>query len=221
MRAPANVDSTSPITAAHPCAGLPNGLHHLAICHRRHEGADRVLHRRARAGARGALLDARGRRHVARLPPPQRRLRRLRPERRRSRTSSRSSACPTRASPPGRRHPGAVQHVALNVDSEDDLLAMRDRIRSRGHRHGPASTTACASRSTSRGPRGSARVLHVVRPIDAARWIDPEVAAFCGIDTADLRYRAPEAFASQGGAICSRNRARSRPSCSPTNARDG
>src|ERR1700676_1664969 len=29
--------------------------------------------------------------------------------------------------------PGVMQHVALNVDSEADLLAIRDRVRSHGH----------------------------------------------------------------------------------------
>jgi catechol-2,3-dioxygenase len=28
---------------------------------------------------------------------------------------------------------GAMQHVAFNVDSEADLLAMRDRLRTHGH----------------------------------------------------------------------------------------
>jgi hypothetical protein len=45
--------------------------------------------------------------------------------------SSRSSASRTPGFTAGPVAPGAVQHVALNVDSEDDLLAMRDRIRSR------------------------------------------------------------------------------------------
>jgi hypothetical protein len=34
--------------------------------------------------------------------------------------------------PAGSCAPGTMQHVALNVESEADLLAMRDRIRSRG-----------------------------------------------------------------------------------------
>src|SRR5262249_29406279 len=39
----------------------------------------------------------------------------------------------TRAGKPaGSCAPGTMQHVALNVESEADLLAMRDRIRSRG-----------------------------------------------------------------------------------------
>ena len=29
--------------------------------------------------------------------------------------------------------PGVMQHLALNVDSEADLMAMRDRVRSKGH----------------------------------------------------------------------------------------
>ena len=32
----------------------------------------------------------------------------------------------------GNSAPGSMQHIALNVDTPEDLLAMRDRIRSRG-----------------------------------------------------------------------------------------
>ena len=42
------------------------------------------------------------------------------------------SASPTPAAAARRRRAGAMQHVAFNVDSLDDLLAMRDRIRSHG-----------------------------------------------------------------------------------------
>ena len=99
--------------------------------------------------------------------------------------------------------PGAVQHVALNVDSEDELLAMRDRIRSRGHFvMGPIDHGMCKSIYFA-GPEGL-QLEFATGPgrSTPARWIDPEVVAFCGIDAADLaRYRAPAAFASQGGAV--------------------
>jgi catechol 2,3-dioxygenase-like lactoylglutathione lyase family enzyme len=99
--------------------------------------------------------------------------------------------------------PGAVQHIALNVDSEADLLAMRDRIRSRGHWvMGPIDHGMCKSIYLA-GPEGMQLEFSTSRAaIDADRWIDPEVMAFCGIDAADLaRYRRPAPFASRGGAI--------------------
>jgi hypothetical protein len=38
--------------------------------------------------------------------------------------------------------------------------------------------------------------------IDADQWIDPQVAAHCGIDAADLaRYQRPPSFASKGGTV--------------------
>src|SRR6516225_8888554 len=62
--------------------------------------------------------------------------------------------------------PGAMQHVALNVDTEPDLLAIRDRVRSTGHSIvGPIDHGFCnpstwprprASRSSSVPPMGAA-----------------------------------------------------------------
>jgi catechol 2,3-dioxygenase-like lactoylglutathione lyase family enzyme len=49
--------------------------------------------------------------------------------------------------------PGALQHLAMNVDSEADLLAMRDRVRSHGYWVLVRSITGSASRSTSRLPK--------------------------------------------------------------------
>jgi len=99
--------------------------------------------------------------------------------------------------------PGAVQHIALNVDTEADLLAMRDRIRSRGHWvMGPIDHGACKSIYLA-GPEGmQLEFATSAVPIDATRWVDPEVMAFCGIDAADLaRYRRPAGFTSRGGAV--------------------
>ena len=93
---------------------------------------DRVLHRRARRRAEGALLDARRRQHVPRLRQAQRlQLRRVRAACRR-RGLERARRHPRRQRRPAHRRPGTMQHVAFNVDSLDELLALRDRIRDRG-----------------------------------------------------------------------------------------
>jgi catechol 2,3-dioxygenase-like lactoylglutathione lyase family enzyme len=106
-------------------------------------------------------------------------------------------------SPAGPVAPGAMQHVALNVSSETDLLALRDRIRSHGYWiMGPVDHGMCKSMYLA-APEGI--VLEFATstgPIDADRWIDPEVVRKCGIDAGELaRYRQPEAFVSRNGQV--------------------
>ena len=83
--------------------------------------------------------------------------------------------------------PGTMQHVSLNVDSEADLLAMRDRIRSHGVPvFGPADHGLCKSIYFA-GPEGL--LLEVATsdaPIDPQMWIDPEVVALAGITEDEL-----------------------------------
>lgn len=101
-------------------------------------------------------------------------------------------------SPGGPSAAGTMQHLAFNVDTEAELLTMRDRIRSRGidvfghidhgfcksiYFAGPENLTLEVS--TSEG-----------RAIDAEAWIDPEVVALAGISADELkRFKAPAAFA--------------------------
>jgi catechol 2,3-dioxygenase-like lactoylglutathione lyase family enzyme len=101
-------------------------------------------------------------------------------------------------SPGGDCAPGALQHIAFNVDTEAELLTMRDRIRSRGvdvfgyidhgfcksiYFAGPENLTLEVS--TSEG-----------QAIDAEAWIDPEVVALAGISAEELRqFKSPAAFA--------------------------
>jgi hypothetical protein len=99
--------------------------------------------------------------------------------------------------------PGAMQHVALNVDSEAELLALRDRIRSNGYWvMGPIDHGMCKSMYLS-APEGIVLEFATsAEPIDAAQWIDAEVVTLCGIDAADLaRYRRPAPFRDRGGGV--------------------
>ena len=92
--------------------------------------------------------------------------------------------------------PGTMQHVAFNVDTYDDLLAMRDRIRSRGvNVMGPLRHGMCDSIYFA-GPEGLVlEVATSAAPIDGNHWIDPEVVALAGISAEELRrYRSPAAF---------------------------
>jgi hypothetical protein len=98
---------------------------------------------------------------------------------------------------------GAMQHVAFNVDSEADLLTMRDRLRTHGHFvMGPIDHGMCLSIYAA-GPEGMMIEFSTsAMPIDAEQWIDPEVVDFCGISAAELaRYRRPAPFASKGGRV--------------------
>ena len=98
---------------------------------------------------------------------------------------------------------GAMQHLAFNVDSNAELLAMRDRLRSHGYWvMGPIDHGMCQSIYAT-APEGlMIEFATSAEPIDAEQWIDPEVVAFCGIEADELaRYRQPAAFASQNGAV--------------------
>jgi catechol 2,3-dioxygenase-like lactoylglutathione lyase family enzyme len=98
---------------------------------------------------------------------------------------------------------GAMQHVAFNVDSLEKLLALRDRIRSRGITvFGPLNHGLCQSIYFA-GPEDlTLEIATSERAIDARAWIDPEVVALAGISPQELeRFKQPEAFQSQGGKV--------------------
>ena len=99
--------------------------------------------------------------------------------------------------------PGPLQHLALNVDDDAALLALRDRIRSRGvNVIGPIDHGFCLSIYFA-GLEGLTLEISTSRePIDARAWIDPEVVALAGISPEELaRFREPAASAGEGGAV--------------------
>ncbi len=92
--------------------------------------------------------------------------------------------------------PGTLQHLALVVDNETELLAMRDRIRSRGvNILGPIDHGMCMSMYFA-GPEGlTLEIATSTEGIDPKHWIDGEAAAEVGIDAATLaRFADPSAF---------------------------
>ncbi|MBK6657422.1 MAG: VOC family protein [Proteobacteria bacterium] len=98
---------------------------------------------------------------------------------------------------------GAMQHVAFNVDDDEQLLAMRDRIRSRGVRVlGPLDHGFCKSIYFA-GPENLVLEVSTSRAaIDAEAWIDPQVVDLNGISAEELeRYKHPAAFTHRGGAV--------------------
>jgi len=100
--------------------------------------------------------------------------------------------------------PGVMQHVALNVETEAELLAMRDRIRAHGYWVvGPLDHGLCKSIYLA-APEGIMLEFATSesRAIDAEAWIDPEVVGLAGINAEELRrYKNPPAFASKDGKV--------------------
>lgn len=81
---------------------------------------------------------------------------------------------------------GTMQHLALHVDEFDDLLAMRDRLRSKAIQVlGPLDHGFTQS-IYFEGPEGLNLEISCGTEIDERAWIDPEVTALCGIDADEL-----------------------------------
>lgn len=115
---------------------------------------------------------------------------------------------------------GTMQHVAFNVDDDATLLAMRDRIRSRGVRVlGPLDHGFCKSIYFG-GPENLVLEVSTSRSaIDAEAWIDPEVVALNGISLEELaRYKNPASFTDSGGALAQPAAGNGRPQYSQMDA---
>ena len=98
--------------------------------------------------------------------------------------------------------PGSTQHIAFSVETFDELLEMRDRIRSRGVRVlGPLDHGFCQSIYFG-GPENLCLEVSISeKAIDAEAWIDPEVVALNNISAEELeRYKNPAAFVNETGA---------------------
>jgi len=98
---------------------------------------------------------------------------------------------------------GAMQHLAFNVDSEEALLAMRDRIRASGVRVlGPLDHGFCKSIYFG-GPENLVLEVSTSRAaIPAEAWIDPEVVALNDISAEELaRYKNPALYQAGGAPV--------------------
>lgn len=81
---------------------------------------------------------------------------------------------------------GTMQHVAFNVDSVEDLLAMRDRIRAKGvHCMGPMNHGFCQS-IYFLGPDDIMLEVSTLTVDSLKPWIDPSVVEFAGLTPADI-----------------------------------
>ena len=99
--------------------------------------------------------------------------------------------------------PGTTQHIALKVKNHDELLAMRDRLRSKGVPVlGPVDHGMCCSVYFAGPENLTLELSYSTEPINSEAWIDPEVAALAGISPEELaRYKKPEAFIDSGGSV--------------------
>ena len=90
---------------------------------------------------------------------------------------------------------GTMQHVAFHVDSFEDLLAMQNRIRSRGvHVMGPLDHGFCKSIYFA-GPESLSLEVSCGTNIDGNAWIDPEVVELCGISEEELEVlKSPKPY---------------------------
>jgi catechol 2,3-dioxygenase-like lactoylglutathione lyase family enzyme len=95
--------------------------------------------------------------------------------------------------------PGTMQHFAFNVDNDEQLLAMRDRIRSRGiAAFGPVDHGMCKSIYFAGLEGLNLEVSTSREAIDPQVWIDQEVVELAGISPEELqRYKNPVAFAAK------------------------
>lgn len=90
---------------------------------------------------------------------------------------------------------GTMQHVALHVDTLDQVLEMRDRLRSHGVQvMGPIDHGMIKS-IYFEGPEGLNLEVACGAGIDERAWIDPEVTNLCGISADELEaLKQPAGF---------------------------
>ncbi len=98
---------------------------------------------------------------------------------------------------------GTMQHLAFKVDSREDLLNMRDRIRTKGvNVIGPIDHGLCQSIYFGGLEQLALEVAWSDMAIDARAWIDPAVLAKVGIcESEAAAFTAPDLYGGEGGAV--------------------
>ena len=98
---------------------------------------------------------------------------------------------------------GTMQHLALKVQDHNEMMAMRDRLRSKGVPVlGPLDHGMCVSMYFAGPENLSLELSYSMEPINNEQWIDPEVVALAGISAEELaRYKNPAAFEGSGGKV--------------------
>ena len=98
---------------------------------------------------------------------------------------------------------GSMQHLALKVANHDEMMALRDRLRSKGVPvMGPVDNGMCVSMYFAGPENLSLEFSYSNEPINNEAWIDPEVVELAGISQEELaRYKNPASFEDSGGAV--------------------
>ena len=99
---------------------------------------------------------------------------------------------------------GNMQHIAFNVDGKDELLAMRDRVRSHGYLTlGPIDHGFCESIYIPKATEGMVvEFSYSDQEIDPQRWVLDSTLEHAGLDGEKLkRFLNPPPFGPQGGAV--------------------
>ena len=91
---------------------------------------------------------------------------------------------------------GTLQHLAFRVDSDGDLVAIRDRIRSHGvNVIGPIDHGMCRSIYFAGPDQMTLEVATSDVAVDPAKWIDPTVLKKAGISAEEAaRFKAPAPY---------------------------
>ena len=109
--------------------------------------------------------------------------------------------------------PGTIQHIAFNVNGMDEMLNLRDRVRSKGvNILGPLDHGMCQSMYFG-GPEDlTLEIATSDKPILPELWVDQEVVELAGINPEELAtYIKPAAYQGQGGNVPQPKRDGSKP----------
>jgi catechol 2,3-dioxygenase-like lactoylglutathione lyase family enzyme len=98
---------------------------------------------------------------------------------------------------------GAMQHVAFAVKNDEELHAMRDRLRSKGVPvMGPLDHGFCKSIYFAGPENLTLELSFSTEPINQEAWIDPEVVDLVGITAEELaRFKQSSDFEDSAGGV--------------------
>ena len=98
---------------------------------------------------------------------------------------------------------GTMQRLAFKVKNHEELMAMRDRLRSKGVPVvGPMDHGLCCSIYFAGLENLALELSYSVEPINPEAWCDPEVVALFGISEEELaRYKVSSEYKDEGGAV--------------------
>jgi catechol 2,3-dioxygenase-like lactoylglutathione lyase family enzyme len=96
---------------------------------------------------------------------------------------------------------GTMQHLAFRADTMDELLTMRDRIRSHGvNVIGPLDHGMCQSIYFAGPDQLTLEVAISTQGIQPERWVDPKTMALAGISKEEAaRFTTPAPYTGQPG----------------------